>query len=289
MDEPVVQSIFGPVRRRNTPTGSRPDTIEWEKAQYEKKMAARKQRAGEDVAVEDPGKGFGVMDILRILGGLVLLSSALSWFITGESVLWGYKPWFSQWGQVQSWIVSCLLSRDMSLWDGTNGLQRGPLYLTDLELAAYDGTDPKLPIYVGLNGSIYDVSASRTTYGPGGSYGFFAGKDAARAFLTGCFDEDLTPDMRGVEDMYIPVESESSKSLSKGQLKIKRERERRVAKKKVKNGIEGWEKVFRGETGRPYFWVGKIKREEGWLEKLPQRKLCKAAEDGRPTEEDVTT
>jgi len=219
--------------------------------------------------VEERSKGFGVLDIVRILGGLVLLSSALSWFITGESVLWGYKPWFSQWDQVQSWM-------------------RGPLHLTDLELAAYDGSNPNLPIYVGLNGSIYDVSASPTTYGPGGSYSFFSGRDAARAFLTGCFAEDLSPDMRGVEDMYIPIESEATKSLSKGQLKVKRERDRRVAKKKVKAGIEGWERVFRGETGRPYFWVGEIKREEGWLEKMPLRKLCKVAEEGRPKEEDVT-
>jgi predicted heme/steroid binding protein len=156
-----------------------------------------------------------------------------------------------------------------------------------LELEAYDGTDPKRPIYVGLNGSIYDVSASPHTYGPGGSYSFFAGRDAARAFITGCFQEDLTPDMRGVEEMYIPVET--SKSLSKGEMKIKRERQLRMARKKINGGIDGWAKVFRGETGRPYFWVGEIIREDGWLEKLPKRKLCKAAEDSRPKEEDVET
>jgi predicted heme/steroid binding protein len=169
-------------------------------------------------------------------------------------------------------------------------LQRGPIYLTDLELAAYDGTNPELQLLVGLNGSIYDVSASPSTYGPEGSYHFFAGKDAARAFLTGCFQEDLTPDLRGAEDVYIPVETEAMiKSMSKGGLKIKRERERRLAKKKVRDGIDNWAKVFRGETGRPYFYVGEITREEGWLEKLPKRTLCAAAEEGRPKDEAVET
>jgi len=54
----------------------------------------------------------------------------------------------------------------------------------------------------------------------------------------------------------------------------------------MKQGIDGWSSVFKGETGRPYFEVGKIKREEGWLEKLPLRPLCEQAESGRPTRED---
>jgi predicted heme/steroid binding protein len=171
-----------------------------------------------------------------------------------------------------------------------NRQQKGPVLLTDEQLKAFDGTDPKKPIYLGLNGSVYDVTASRKTYGPGGSYSFFAGRDAARGFITGCFETDLTPDLRGVEDMYIPVDDQDqAAALSKGQLKVRRERDLRVARKHVNDGIEGWAKVFRGETGRPYFWVGTIKREEGWLEKLPRRELCTLAAQGRPkrSEEDT--
>jgi hypothetical protein len=134
------------------------------------------------------------------------------------------------------------------------------------------------------------VSASPHTYGPGGSYSFFAGRDAARGFITGCFQEDLTPDLRGVEEMYIPIDTEEEdKALTKGELKIRRERDLRIAKKRVKDGIEHWAQVFRGETGRPYFYVGTIKREEGWLEKLPKRELCQAAVDSRPTRKDEST
>jgi len=162
----------------------------------------------------------------------------------------------------------------------------GPVMLTDAELSAFDGTNPKKPIYVGLNGSIYDVSASAHTYGPGGSYSFFAGKDAARAFITGCFQEDITPDLRGVEEMYIPIDP-PSEALTKGQLKIRREKDLRVARKRIKEGIEHWAEVFSGETGKPYFYVGQIKREKGWLEKLPKRELCQAAKDSRPKREDA--
>lgn len=57
-----------------------------------------------------------------------------------------------------------------------------------------------------INGTIYDVSNGRKHYGPGGSYHFFAGADASRGFVTGCFDTDRTPDMRGVEEMYLPLD-----------------------------------------------------------------------------------
>lgn len=137
-----------------------------------------------------------------------------------------------------------------------------------------------------MNGSIYDVSASRHTYGPGGSYHFFAGRDAARGFITGCFQEDLTPDLRGVEEMYIPIDDPEEK-LSKTERKIRREKDLRAAKKRVEGGISHWAEVFKGDSGRPYFWVGEIVREEGWLEKLPKRELCQDAKAGRPLRKDL--
>lgn len=49
-----------------------------------------------------------------------------------------------------------------------------------------------------INGRVYDVSAGPSYYGKGGSYSFFSGKDAARAYITGCFETDLIPDLRGL-------------------------------------------------------------------------------------------
>lgn len=176
--------------------------------------------------------------------------------------------------------------------------QAGPVQLTDLELLAYDGSDPNKPIYVALNGSIYDVSAGRQLYGPGGSYHFFAGKDGARAFVTGCFDTDLTPDLRGAELTYVPVDPDEDaedvaadgelrrkggkKGISKAELKIRNEREYRLARKRVQETIEGWAKMFRGEGGKNYFHVGEVKRTPGWIDALPKRELCERAQKQRP-------
>lgn len=81
--------------------------------------------------------------------------------------------------------------------------------------------------------------------------------------------------------MYIPLDDpEGDAQLTKTELKIRREREKREARKRVKEGIEGWAKVFRGETGRPYFLVGKVKKDEGELG--PVRELCEAAKGSRP-------
>jgi predicted heme/steroid binding protein len=196
---------------------------------------------------------------------------------------------------VEAWSVEGLVGWCPSLFTYlsddqlTEFYQRGPISLTEEELAKYNGVQPDLPIYIALNGSIYDVSAGQKTYGPGGSYHFFAGRDAARAFITGCFQEDLTSDLRGVEAMYIPKEAPDAEAkLSKRELKLRRERERRAARKQVKDTIDGWAKVFRGETGRPYFWIGEIKREKDWLDNLPPPpKLCQAAEDSRPKRDDA--
>jgi hypothetical protein len=55
--------------------------------------------------------GVGVMDVLRILGGLFLLNCLLSYFITNDSVLWGWRPWFVRPGQVMRYFVSLELVR----------------------------------------------------------------------------------------------------------------------------------------------------------------------------------
>lgn len=49
------------------------------------------------------------------------------------------------------------------------------------QLKQYDGSDPSKPIYVAVKGRIFDVTAGKSFYGPGGDYSMFAGKDASRA------------------------------------------------------------------------------------------------------------
>jgi hypothetical protein len=86
--------------------------------------------------------------------------------------------------------------------------------------------------------------------------------------------------------MYIPVD-DPAEELTKAEKKIRRERDVRMARKQIKGTLDHWAEVFSGKTGRPYFFAGTIQREEGWLEKLPKRTLCKEAAEGRPKREDV--
>lgn len=125
---------------------------------------------------------FSLIDILRIIGGLLFLNAFLSWWFTSTST-WGYKG---------KWIDSGYLKLRI-----TNNYVNMSLD----ELSLYNGTDPNLPIYIGLNGKVYDVSRSRAVYGPKGTYGFFSGKDGARAFVTGCFnkEDEFTYDLRELD------------------------------------------------------------------------------------------
>lgn len=71
--------------------------------------------------------------------------------------------------------------------------------VTEEELKAYDGSDPKKPLLMAIKGQIYDVTQSRMFYGPGGPYALFAGKDASRALAKMSFEEkDLTGDIEGL-------------------------------------------------------------------------------------------
>jgi len=71
--------------------------------------------------------------------------------------------------------------------------------ITEEELKAYDGADPKKPLLMAIKSQIYDVSQSRMFYGPGGPYALFAGKDASRALAKMSFEEkDLNGDLSGL-------------------------------------------------------------------------------------------
>ena len=59
----------------------------------------------------DPDEGpsrLSLLDVLRVLGGLFLLSSTLSYFITGNSILWGYRPAFTRPARIKAWLVRSL-------------------------------------------------------------------------------------------------------------------------------------------------------------------------------------
>ncbi|ORY64355.1 uncharacterized protein BCR38DRAFT_409729 [Pseudomassariella vexata] len=205
------------------------------------------------------------VDVLRVITFLIFGSCALSYLISsGESFTWGLRhP--PKYLNVDWWKAQL----------------NGPLRLTLDELAQYDGTDDTKPLYLAINGSIYDVSSNRRTYGPGGSYHIFAGVDASRGFVTGCFGEDRTADMRGVEEMFIPLDDpEVDRLYTAAELEALKKEEREQAEQKVYETFAHWAKFF--ENSAKYQKVGEVKREKNWLEKEPRKKLCDTAAKGRP-------
>lgn len=69
------------------------------------------------------------------------------------------------------------------------------------ELKAFDGSDASKPVYVAIKGTIFDVTRKRETYGPGGSYAVFAGKDGSRGLgLSSLKPEDAVPDWSTLEE-----------------------------------------------------------------------------------------
>ncbi|KAJ5490791.1 hypothetical protein N7539_002358 [Penicillium diatomitis] len=221
---------------------------------------ARRQKGGCADAAQS--NGISILDILRVLATVVIASCGLSYYITNsESFLWGYRPWFTRWPVVKTYLT-------------------GPVNLTPAQLSLYNGSDPHLPIYLAVNGSIFDVSANPAIYGSGGSYNFFAGRDATRAFVTGCFQEDLTPDLIGAEERFIPVEDVEGEKITNAQKKIRREREMRLARTAVEQTVNRWESFFRNH--KKYFQVGKVV-DDGTEDPLKgKRALCEGAVQQRP-------
>jgi membrane-associated progesterone receptor component len=57
------------------------------------------------------------------------------------------------------------------------------------DLARMNGQEDS-PIYIGINGLIFDVTTGKDKYGPGMSYHFFAGKDATIPIGKGCMSQE---------------------------------------------------------------------------------------------------
>ncbi|OAA57574.1 membrane-associated progesterone receptor [Niveomyces insectorum RCEF 264] len=230
---------------------------------------ARKPARKTRTPVDDEDDYSPWLDIVRVLTFLLIASAGLSYLVTsGESWVWGMKE-KPNYLKLSWWKTQYIYGGDEPF---------NPRYMTLDELAQYDGTDADKPIYLSINGSIYDVTAGRRIYGPGGSYHWFAGVDASRGFVTGCFAEDRTGDMRGVEDMYLPLDDpDIDRQWSPEELARKKEEERAEAHQRMHDALKHWVEFFRKSEKYPY--VGQLVREPGW--EGERKPLCKIAQDGR--------
>ncbi|WFD00573.1 hypothetical protein MYAM1_003324 [Malassezia yamatoensis] len=74
------------------------------------------------------------------------------------------------------------------------------MFFTNDPLWGYRGKWSNWRTYIPLSikGDVFDVSAGRLHYAQGSPYHNLAGRDASRAFTTGCFETHLTHDLRGL-------------------------------------------------------------------------------------------
>ncbi|CAO3568469.1 unnamed protein product [Mortierella alpina] len=72
---------------------------------------------------------------------------------------------------------------------------------TSEELKEHDGTEENSTIYVAIKGTVFDVTAKKAMYGPGGGYHCFAGKDASKALgMSSLKVEDCVADYSGLTE-----------------------------------------------------------------------------------------
>ncbi|KAF9224348.1 cytochrome b5 [Gyrodon lividus] len=148
-----------------------------------KKEREDKIAQGEKVGPEerDPTaeEEVGLLGLLKFIVYLLLIIALAGKFFTG-SFSWEYD---GKWARLKTY------------WPESSGRLFSESYLL-----TFDGTDLDKPLYLAIDGDVYDVSSNRGTYGPGGSYHTMAGVDAARSFGTGCFATHRTHDLRGLTD-----------------------------------------------------------------------------------------
>lgn len=81
-----------------------------------------------------------------------------------------------------------------------------PRNFTTKQLRQFDGTidektDKPKPVYLSVDGFVFDVTKGRDFYGPGGPYEIFAGRECGAALATMSFDETLLDDLTACENL----------------------------------------------------------------------------------------
>lgn len=79
-------------------------------------------------------------------------------------------------------------------------------------LCKFNGTtDTK--VYLGIRGTVYDVTQGKAFYGPGGPYENFAGRDASRGLALNSFDPSVLTPLDKPLDKLTDLSAEEKESL----------------------------------------------------------------------------
>ncbi|KDQ64992.1 hypothetical protein JAAARDRAFT_28655 [Jaapia argillacea MUCL 33604] len=187
VQDPANPKRMVPAKSANQPFLAHKEYRDKQEAAHKAWLKRKEEREekiakGEEVGPEerDPTAEVevGCLGLLKFIVYLLLFLLLAGKFFTG-SFLWEYE---GKWAQLKTF------------WPTNQRL------FSERLLATFDGTDPDKPIYLAIDGDVYDVSSNPRTYGPGGSYHLMAGVDAARSFGTGCFKTHRTHDLRGLTE-----------------------------------------------------------------------------------------
>lgn len=121
---------------------------------------------------EEHNTEWTLLDMLRIVSGLIFLNALLSYWFS-SSIMWGYTGKYVD----SSYLFHVLKCSPMkiytieSLWNDVQNSNR---------------------LLLSINKTVYDVTASYNTYDPKSitsRYGIFVGRDCTRMFVNGCFSD----------------------------------------------------------------------------------------------------
>lgn len=84
---------------------------------------------------------------------------------------------------------------------------------TPKTLAKYNGLDDPR-VLIAIEGTVFDVTAGKKFYGPGGPYENFAGRDASRGLAKNSFDVEMLTDINEPIDTLEDLTEEEKMSLA---------------------------------------------------------------------------
>jgi membrane-associated progesterone receptor component len=97
-----------------------------------------------------------------------------------------------------------------------------PRNFTQKQLLEFNGTrderlDQDKPVYLSVNGIVFDVSEGRDFYGPGGPYELFAGHECGVALAKMSFDTEFLDDLEGCKNLNYGEKEELENWINKFQ------------------------------------------------------------------------
>ncbi|KAL7272615.1 Dihydrodipicolinate synthase [Rhizina undulata] len=84
---------------------------------------------------------------------------------------------------------------------------------TPKTLFPFNGSDDPR-VYMAVKGKVFDVTAGKSFYGPGGPYANFAGRDASRGLAKNSFDEDMLTSVDEKIDELTDLNAEEVNALN---------------------------------------------------------------------------